>query len=52
MAPDTQTLDRTTNTDRRQYLARLDAEANRAILMVGAGAVGSVVLMYLIDKIF
>ena len=65
MAADTQTFDRTTNTtdrsnttdrtnttDRRHYLDRLDAEANRAILMVGAGAVGSVVLMYLIEKIF
>ena len=39
-------------TDRSAYLDRLDAETNRAILMVGAGAIGSVVLMFLIEKIF
>lgn len=38
--------------DRAAYLDRLEAEGNRAILMVGAAAVGSVVLMYLIEKIF
>jgi hypothetical protein len=40
------------NTGNSQYLSRLEAEGNRAILMVGAGAIGSVVLMFLIEKIF
>jgi hypothetical protein len=30
----------------------LDADTNRTILMVGAAAIGSVVLMFLIEKIF
>ena len=38
--------------DRAQYLDRLEAEGNRAILMVGSGAIGSVVLMFLIEKVF
>jgi len=45
-------LGNTTDPDRRTYLARLDAEGNRAIVMVGVAAVGSVVLMYIIEKIF
>ena len=40
------------DTDRSAYLKRLDAEARRAILMVAAGAIGSVVLMVLIEKLF
>ena len=40
------------DTDRTSYLNRLEAEGNRAILMVGAGAIGSVVLMFLIEKVF
>ncbi|WP_241671451.1 ThiF family adenylyltransferase [Dankookia rubra] len=40
------------DTNRSDYLRRLDAESNRAVLMVGAGAIGSVVLMFLIEKIF
>ena len=32
--------------------ARLDAEAKRAIYMVAVAAVGSVLLMYVIEKIF
>lgn len=39
------------DTNHAQYLSRLEAEGNRAILMVGAGAIGSVVLMFLLDKI-
>jgi hypothetical protein len=38
--------------DRSTYLNRLDAETGRAILMVGAGAIGSVVLMFLIEMVF
>jgi hypothetical protein len=34
------------------YLERLDAEANRAVMMVGIAAVASVVVMYLLEKIF
>ena len=40
------------DTDRSAYLNRLDAETRRAILMVAAGAIGSVVLMFLIEKVF
>ena len=40
------------DTDRSAYLRRLDAETKRAILMVAAGAIGSVVLMFLIEKVF
>jgi hypothetical protein len=40
------------DTDRSAYLNRLDAENRRAILMVAAGAIGSVVLMFLIEKVF
>ena len=38
--------------NRRGYLERLESDANRAVIMVGVAAVGSVLLMYLIDKIF
>ncbi|HEY0420786.1 MAG TPA: hypothetical protein VGC80_14815 [Acetobacteraceae bacterium] len=40
------------DTDRSTRLDRLDADTNRSILMVGAGAIGSVVLMFLIEKVF
>jgi hypothetical protein len=49
MPRDTRDQDKTINPDRPHDLARLDAEANRAIYMA---AVGSVVLMYVIEKIF
>ncbi|MFC7478688.1 hypothetical protein ACFQS7_30540 [Dankookia sp. GCM10030260] len=40
------------DTGNSQYLSRLEAQSNRAILMVGAGAIGSVVLMFLVERIF
>ncbi|WP_431267518.1 hypothetical protein [Dankookia sp. P2] len=40
------------DTNRTGYLNRLEAEGNRAVLMVGAAAIGSVVLMFLIEKVF
>jgi len=52
MPRDTRDQDKTINPDRPHDLARLDAEANRAIYMVAVAAVGSVVLMYVIEKIF
>ncbi|MFC7478699.1 hypothetical protein ACFQS7_30595 [Dankookia sp. GCM10030260] len=39
-------------TGNSQHLNKLDAESGRAILMVGAGAIGSVVLMFLIERVF
>jgi hypothetical protein len=52
MARDIRDPDKTINPDRPRDLARLDAETNRAIYMVAVAAVGSVVLMYVIEKIF
>ncbi len=52
MARDTRDPDKTIDPNRPRDLARLDAETNRAIYMVAVVAVGSVVLMYVIEKIF
>jgi hypothetical protein len=52
MARDTRDPDSTVDPTRTHSAARLDAEANRAIYMVGIAAVGSVVLMFLIEKVF
>ena len=52
MPRDTRDPDKAINPNRPRDLTRLDAEANRAIFMVGIAAVGSVVLMFIIEKIF
>jgi hypothetical protein len=48
----TRDMDRSRDTDSASRSRRLDADTNRTILMVGAGAIGSVVLMFLIEKVF
>src|SRR4051812_36661459 len=48
----TRDMDRSRDTDSTSRSRSLDADTNRSILMVGAGAIGSVVLMFLIEKIF
>ena len=41
-----------TNSGNSRHLSNFEASGGREVLMVGVAAIGSVVLMFLIEKIF